>query len=225
MKATLAFLLFILVAAAAGAQEVVGDWQGTLKVGPAELRIVVHVTRNDKRELAVTMDSPDQGAKGIPTTGASLADGTFKFDVAQIAGGYQGKVNADGTAISGTWSQAGNSLPLDLTRAVIAPERKRVVKGSDADGDWEGTLAGQLRLVLHVTTYDDGVSGTLDSPDQGALGMPITSITRNGSSVQFELRQIAGGFAGTLSADLTTLTGTWTQLGNSTPLVFNRKKP
>jgi hypothetical protein len=226
MQALVASLLFCLVAAASSAQEVVGDWQGTLKTGPGELRIIVHVTRNDKRELMVTMDSPDQGVKGIQTTGVSAAEGALKFDVAQISGGYQGKFNPAGTAINGTWTQAGNSLPLDLARAVLAPERKRVVKGSDIDGDWAGAIGGALDVTVHITTYDDGLSAALDVPAQGAAGLPMTAITRTGSTVQLELKQVGASFTGTLSADLSTLTGTWSQLGNSPALVLQRmKKP
>ena len=41
-------------------QEVTGDWNGALKVGGMQLRLVFHVNKTDKG-LSATMDSPDQG--------------------------------------------------------------------------------------------------------------------------------------------------------------------
>lgn len=226
MRTMLALLLVIVATAAAGAQTVAGDWQGTIVAGPAQIRVVIHVAQTRQGGLTATMDSPDQGAKGIPTASVSFAGGTLKFDVPAVAGGYEGKINAAGTAIAGTWSQAGRSTPLELTPAPVVPERKRVVKGSDIDGDWEGTLAGQLRLALHITTFDDGMAATMDSLDQGAMGMPVTTITRSGAALTFSMPAIAGGFAGDVSADVQTISGTWTQAGNSLPLAFKRtKKP
>ena len=53
--------------------------------------------------------------------------------------------------------------------------------GQDITGDWQGTLspAGmELRVVLHVTRSSDGsIGGTLDSVDQNATDIPISSIS------------------------------------------------
>jgi hypothetical protein len=226
MKAVIGLVFLALTAAAADAQVAAGDWQGTLHVGPAELRLVMHVARSDKGELTVTIDSPDQGAKGIQTTAVSLVDGAFKFDVPTISGAYAATLNAAGSAMSGTWSQAGNALPLDFAKGAPVPERTRVVKGSDIDGDWTGAIAGALDVIIHIVTYEDGLAATMDVPAQGASGLPMTAITRAGSSLQLELKQIAASFAGTLNAELSTVTGDWSQLGNSVPLVLQRtKKP
>jgi uncharacterized protein len=93
-------------------------------------------------------------------------------------------------------------------------------------GDWQGTLAiggVDLRLVVHLTPDSKGgYTATLDSPDQGATGLPVTSVTRKGSMLQLELKQILGGFSGTIDAGLATINGTWTQAGNSLPLVLKR---
>lgn len=42
-------------------------------------------------------------------------------------------------------------------------------------GDWQGTVPtqfGDIRMVFHVREADDGLWLTLDSPDQGAKGIP-----------------------------------------------------
>jgi hypothetical protein len=46
--------------------DLVGEWQGTLAVGDARLRLVVHLQESDDGTLGATLDSPDQGATGIP---------------------------------------------------------------------------------------------------------------------------------------------------------------
>jgi len=95
--------------------EVVGDWGGALSVGSASLRIVFHITRGEDGGLTATMDSPDQNAFGIAVDTATFEDGTLKLGIAAIAGGYEGQL-AEQDTIQGTWSQGGQSLPLDLTR-------------------------------------------------------------------------------------------------------------
>ena len=100
-------------------------------------------------------------------------------------------------------------------------------KPSDIDGAWMGTLdAGvmKLRVVFHITNTEDGLTATMDSPDQNAKGLPVTSVTRDGTSLKLEMKQIAGGFEGKISNDLTSIEGTWTQRGNALPLVLKRVK-
>ncbi|HET6933367.1 MAG TPA: hypothetical protein VFI72_00925, partial [Candidatus Angelobacter sp.] len=52
-------------------------------------------------------------------------------------------------------------------------------------GDWQGTLdtgAGQLHLILHVSKAPDGsLKASLDSVDQGAHAIPVSSISLKGS--------------------------------------------
>lgn len=50
----------------------------------------------------------------------------------------------------------------------------------DITGDWDGVLSVQnikLRLVFHITATDNGLAATMDSPDQGAYALPMTSAT------------------------------------------------
>ncbi|HEX3678085.1 MAG TPA: hypothetical protein VHU90_00035, partial [Galbitalea sp.] len=98
-------------------------------------------------------------------------------------------------------------------------------KPSDIDGAWQGgieTPQGTLRAVFRIVNTEDGLTATLDVPDQGAKGIPVTSVTRSGSSIKMELKGLGGGFVGKISTDLSTIDGTWTQGGNSAPLVLKR---
>jgi hypothetical protein len=77
-------------------------------------------------------------------------------------------------------------------------------------------------MVFHIVNTEDGLTATADSPDQGAKGMAATSVTRNGSALKIEMKQLAGEFQGKIAADLSTIDGTWIQGGRSYPLVLKR---
>jgi uncharacterized protein len=228
VKRVLIVLAFIAIATSISvAQDIVGDWNGKLTVGRAELRLVLHVTKSADGSLKATLDSIDQGAPGIPVNAVTLKDSKLALTVDAIHGTYEGKVNADASEIDGTWTQGG-SLELNFHRGGIAMKpAPKSAKPSDIDGDWLGTLdtgMGKLRLVLHITNTEDGLTATMDSLDQGANGLPVNSITRTGPSLKFEMKSIGGSYDGTISADLSTFNGTWTQGGKSWPLALKRVK-
>ena len=51
-----------------------GLWEGTLKTGPLDLRFAFKITKEGDT-LKATMDSLDQGAKGIPFSKVTFAEG------------------------------------------------------------------------------------------------------------------------------------------------------
>lgn len=92
-------------------------------------------------------------------------------------------------------------------------------------GDWQGTLhagAADLRLVLHITKSDSGsLSATLDSVDQAANGIPVSSITFKDSKLSLGVETVHGAYEGKLSSDGVTISGSWSQ-GQPLPLEFKR---
>ena len=219
--------LAVSLASAAHAQNIAGDWQGTLKAGEAELRLVLHLTKGTDGSLSATLDSVDQGANGIPVSSVSFKDSKLNLTVDAVKGTYEGTVNADATAISGTWTQ-GQPLPLDFHRGAAAVKTEhKPGKPSDIDGDWQGALdlgTAKLRLAFHITNTEDGLTATMDSLDQNIKGMPVTAVTRDGASIKMELKSIGGRFEGKISKDLAAIEGAWIQNGNSLPLVLKRVK-
>ena len=98
---------------------------------------------------------------------------------------------------------------------------------TDIDGSWMGTVdigTAKLRAVFHITNTEDGLIATLDSPDQGAKGIPVAIVTRNAASLKMEVKPIGGTFEGKIDKEITTIDGTWTQMGQSYPLVLKRVK-
>jgi pimeloyl-ACP methyl ester carboxylesterase len=210
-------LLTVLAAAtvfAARAQDIAGDWQGTLKPAPgAELHLLLHISKAADGSLKATVDSVDQGANGIPVSAIAFKDSTLTFASDVVNGKYEGRMNADG-AIDGTWTQNGAQFPLAWSRAV---------KPSDLDGAWEGVLdVGQkLRLVLHLTTTRDGLAATLDSPDQNASGIAAT-VKRDGATLTFEVAMIGAKYEGTIAKDNSAIDGTFSQGGGQFTLTLKR---
>lgn len=100
---------------------------------------------------------------------------------------------------------------------------------SGIEGSWIGTLSagGQtLRVVFHFSRSASGAwSGALDSPDQGATGIPFDKVSVSGNAVHCEVAAIQGAFEGTLASETRTLSGTWTQLGNRFPLTLKPASP
>jgi uncharacterized protein len=104
------------------AQDIAGQWNGVLNVQGTSLRLVFNVSKTAEGYTS-TMDSPDQGAKGLPVTRTTLDKTILTFDVSNLRIKYEGSVKTD--SIIGTFKQGGQSLPLNLTRAIQA---KTVVK-------------------------------------------------------------------------------------------------
>ncbi|MGE5175362.1 MAG: alpha/beta hydrolase family protein [Hyphomicrobiales bacterium] len=91
--------------------------------------------------------------------------------------------------------------------------------GHEIAGTWEGKLQGALRLVLHVERAEDGsLRASMDSPDQGAMGLEIDAIAFAGDSLTFELRKIGGSYAGAMNAAGDEIAGEWRQGGIRLPL-------
>ena len=221
-KAILLVALALCFASASRAQSIAGDWEGTLHAGSQDLRLVLHITKSDDGNLHATLDSIDQGANGIPVTTITFKESKLNFTSDAVHGKYEGDVDKDVTTIKGTWTQ-GTPLPLNFERA----KKHAAAAPSDIDGAWSGALdAGgtKLRLVFHIKNTDEGLTATMDSPDQGASGIPVTKVTRDGDSVKIEMKQIGGGFEGKLDKELQTLDGTWSQGGGSAALVLKRGK-
>ena len=227
MKRVSLFALLLAVAGAAYTQDVAGDWQGTLHAGPADLRLVLHITKGADGALKATLDSVDQGANGIPVTSVALKNSKLNLEVGTVHGTYEGTVSADGKTIAGTWSQ-GSPLPLDFKKsdAPIKTEHKPA-KPSDIDGAWMGTLdtgSIKLRVVFHFVNTEDGLMGTLDSLDQNLKGLPFSSIKRDGTTLTVELKSLGGVFEGQISKEVEAIDGKWTQGGGTLPLVLKRAK-
>jgi hypothetical protein len=219
---------------------ITGSWQGILNAGQIKLHVVFHIDQASGGGLTATMDSPDQGARGIPVNRVVLDGQSLSIEVSAVHGLYKGAWDAAGNAISGQWSQGPNTLSLNLVKGTAADATSSAESLSPADlaaskeaaknilGIWTGVLAAgtvNLHLRINLTQAADGsATGTMDSLDQGANGLPLSVVTLREGKVRFEVRGVGGTYEGTLAAESATLSGQWTQNARTSPLDFKKTK-
>ena len=121
----LLFLLLTFTAIAAQAQvqattALIGSWSGKLKVGSSALTLVFHIEQADGY-IKVSMDSPDQSAKGIPVLKEYLSDDSLAVKVEALGITYSARLKEG--KLDGTFTQIGFSAPLELTRGISQVKR------------------------------------------------------------------------------------------------------
>lgn len=99
--------------------ELVGSWLGKLKVQGFELRLIFNLSENESGTLMATMDSPDQGAKGISMGDVSFDGENLKINAPAIRGYYLGEMQGV-DSLKGTWHQNGQSFELALKKQAKA---------------------------------------------------------------------------------------------------------
>ena len=99
---------------------------------------------------------------------------------------------------------------------------------SPITGDWNGVIdvgEAHIHLILHLHELSNGLlDGTLDSPDQGAMDLPISSIAFKDKKLIFIVSAGNASYLGALSDDGNTVKGVWSQ-SKSFPLDFKRAAP
>lgn len=103
-------------------QDFIGTWNGTLKVQGISLRIVFHIEKENAVYKA-TMDSPDQGAKGIPMSSATFENNKLTLELSSAGIKYVStQIYQD--SITGIFTQMGQQFPMNLYRIAKEPEKK-----------------------------------------------------------------------------------------------------
>src|SRR5262245_118582 len=114
--------LFFKTSPPTGKEEI---FEGTLRVGDIELRLVFHLFKQEDGTYLGTMDSPDQGAKDIPLDEVSVKDNAVRLELKSAKMVYEGKRDKDGQEIAGDLKQAGQTFPLTLKKVAKAKETRR----------------------------------------------------------------------------------------------------
>lgn len=132
MKTILRLTLIVLLTISSFAQvkDLNGSWSGKLKLpNGIQLTIVFNINYSDEKYSA-TLDSPDQGVKGIPCGEVKVISDSISIDVPAIVGNYSGKINSEAKTISGLWNQAGSSFELNLeySKEFVGPKRPQEPK-------------------------------------------------------------------------------------------------
>ena len=103
------------------AQSPAGSWEGTLEAGANKLRLVFHFDKDANGNTVCSMDSPDQGVKGIPTDASISDDGKITVNIPALGVTYEAAMKSG--LITGVFKQSGYSFDLTLPPGESEPRR------------------------------------------------------------------------------------------------------
>lgn len=179
----------------AQAADLTGKWSGMIEFGGQGLLIVLRVTTDEDGALSALMDSPDQGAYGIPVGSIAEAGGEISLDLPVLGASYRAVLDDARERMTGHWKQSGVELPLILERAVDEPD-------SNA-GTPAGSRAATRRpqepdppfpyrsIDVTFTNEQDGITlaGTVTIPGSATAAGPVPGIVLLSGSGQRERDQ------------------------------------
>ena len=202
-----------------------GSWIGELSIQGTTLAIVFRFETDDAGQFVGFLDSPDQGANGVGVANIEIDNGELSFDIPQIGGRYVAVLTAE--SMQGTFSQVGMTFPLNMTRGQYVSRGLELSQEAFArlEGPWHGSVqsptGANVTVVFRFEANDDGgFAGYLDSPDQGATGIPIGEVTVEGDQLSLVIPAARASFTATLEQDQ--IVGSWAQGNFSNPLTMMR---
>lgn len=113
---SIAVVLFLMFLNTTMGQTINGDWSGKLNAMGQEIPLIFHFSGEDN-DLTATMDSPAQGASGIPVDEVNYKDNTINLSL--MGGQAQYSATVDGDTMTGTFKQSGMEMELKLTRGEL----------------------------------------------------------------------------------------------------------
>ena len=181
-----------------------GNWNGTLEVGGQKLRLLLKVRQGDGGKLSATIDSLDQGADDIPVSSIEQSGDQVKLGLSIISASYQGKMNADGSEVTGEWQQGGGSFPLVFHKAN---------KGTK-DGKEDKATKG---LPATLVGFEDEGSFTLILNEE-RLGTMQSSWKKDGSFEAHATITLAGQTVQASMKITPDAEGRWLKIVNESPV-------
>lgn len=149
-------VVIILLSAISFAEAQTGTWSGKLDVQGTKLSLVFHLDGDQP-----TMDSPDQGAKGIPIQVERSGAGKIIIKIPSLAASYEGVWII--RQIVGTFNQMNLSFPLTLAPGDDKPNRPQ-------------TPVGPFPYATEEVSFTNGdfkFNGTLTLPEGCSRETPV----------------------------------------------------
>jgi len=172
MKKLLLILLY-LCSMNAFTQNILGDWHGVANIQGTDLRIIFHIVEEGDKLLS-TLDSPDQGATGIPTTATTFEAQQLMITAEALGLKYKGTLAKNGQEIEGTLYQGSLELPMVLSKEKI---EKKVVKRLQDPVDFP-YLQEEVKFVN--SNGGHSLAGTLTIPEDKEFEQVVILISGSG---------------------------------------------
>ena len=109
-------LIVLLTAIGINAQDLTGAWKGELEVQGAKIPLIFKIEKKENT-LSATMDSPNQGATGIPVEKVVFENNELTLTVPAAGIKYAGTLAEN--QLTGTFYQGGMEIPLSLEKSEI----------------------------------------------------------------------------------------------------------
>lgn len=165
-------------------EDVSGSWIGTLQSKLFSLRVVFNVSRNADHDYSATLDSPDQGAMGIPVDSLNVKGNEIAIYVSSLNMRYSGEIGDD-NMIRGKFWQNGGAWPLNLSR-LDAPLSNR--KPQEPVPPYPYDVE---EVTFYNPDFDINLSGTLTIP-RNIKGKCKAVVMITGSGAQNRDEEIFG---------------------------------
>jgi hypothetical protein len=192
------------------------------------LAVVFRFESSEPGSVVAFLDSPEQGARGIPMGEITLEGDQFSVVVPAAQASYRGTLGTD--TIEGTWAQGNITGPVTMTRGEYVPTVAALDLPPEAlarlRGTWTGSMqppqGGTIELVVRFETTADGVNlAFLDVPTRGAAGLVITAATLTGDALELSVPAGSLTIAGTITNG--TFSGEWRQGTTNVPVTLTRQ--
>jgi len=175
------FFLFFLSLSFMSAQDILGTWNGILKIPSQELPIVFHIEKKDGIYIT-TMDSPAQGAKGLATDKTSFENNELEIVMNKLLIVYKGAF--ENNIFKGTFTQGGMAFPLNLSKGDYkfkpkSQDPKKPYPYISEEVTFKNSKAGDIKLA-----------GTLTLPK--GIDNPPVAILISGSGPQNRNEELLG---------------------------------
>ena len=118
------FAASVMPVSSAQAPSLAGEWRGTYNINIGGDREIIFTLSEVDGVLTGTFDNPTAGIMAVSVESISVNGNDIRLLIPRIQGEYYGTIRdelgADGrpVRIDGDWSQAGEYIPISLTRTV-----------------------------------------------------------------------------------------------------------
>lgn len=154
-----------------------GSWKGVLSAAGQSFPLIFHIKTNESGGLIASLDSPAQGAVGIPVESLSLTARQVQIDIKAAQASFVGELNKESDYISGKWKQGPNELPLKLEKVmgVIPSEIVKRPQNPQVPFPYE------VEDVVFTNNQDNiELAGTLTLPSSNGVFPAVVLITGSG---------------------------------------------
>ena len=172
MKSLATVLFFLMTVCNVYSQDISGQWNGALKLQGTQLRIVFNISKTGTG-YSSTMDSPDQGAKGIPVTTTIFENSKLKIEMVNLKAEFNGELKEN--KFEGTFKQNGMEFPMTLSKEKI--EQQKVKRPQDPVKPFPYFSE---EVTFQNTNANIQLAGTLTLPGKDGNYPAVVLITGSG---------------------------------------------